>query len=104
MYEEHGGGTSRKRMHCARDYTGAEIMRTLRDEVRNRPNIEVIEFCAAVELVLDDDGKVCGAILYNMETEHYFYVRARAVVLATGGSGRLHYQNFPTTQPFWRYR
>src|SRR5574341_80385 len=32
----HGGGTSRKRMHAARDYTGAEIMRTLRDEVRSR--------------------------------------------------------------------
>jgi succinate dehydrogenase / fumarate reductase flavoprotein subunit len=100
MYEEHGGGTSRKRMHCARDYTGAEIMRTLRDEVRNRPNIEVIEFCAAVELVLDENGKACGAILYNMETEHYFYVHAKAVVLATGGSGRLHYQNFPTTNHF----
>jgi succinate dehydrogenase/fumarate reductase flavoprotein subunit len=91
MYEEHGGGTSRKRMHCARDYTGAEIMRTLRDEVRNRANVDVIEFCAAVELVLDRNGKACGAILYNMETEHYFYARARAVVLATGGSGRLHY-------------
>ncbi|HMD89033.1 MAG TPA: FAD-binding protein [Anaerolineaceae bacterium] len=100
MYEEHGGGTSKKRMHCARDYTGAEIMRTLRDEVRNRSNIEVIEFCAAVELVLDDNGKACGAILYNMETEHYLYVRAKAVVLATGGSGRLHYQNFPTTNHF----
>ncbi|HEX7973739.1 MAG TPA: FAD-dependent oxidoreductase, partial [Anaerolineales bacterium] len=37
MLEEHGGGTSLKRMHSARDYTGAEIMRTLRDEVRNRP-------------------------------------------------------------------
>ncbi len=100
MYEEHGGGTSRKRMHCARDYTGAEIMRTLRDEVRNRSNIDVIEFCAAVELVLDEQGKACGAILYNMETEHYFYARARAVVLATGGSGRLHYQAFPTTNHY----
>jgi len=100
MYEEHGGGTSRKRMHCARDYTGAEIMRTLRDEVRNRSNIDVIEFCAAVELVLDDNGKACGAVLYNMETEHYFYAQARAVILATGGSGRLHYQSFPTTNHF----
>jgi len=62
MMEEHGGGTSIKRMHSARDYTGAEIMRVLRDEVRNRPNIEVIEFCPAVELVLDDGGAVCGAI------------------------------------------
>jgi succinate dehydrogenase / fumarate reductase flavoprotein subunit len=100
MYEEHGGGTSRKRMHCARDYTGAEIMRTLRDQVRNTPGIEVIEFCAAVELVLDDSGRACGAVLFNMETEHFFYARARAVVLATGGSGRLHYQGFPTTNHY----
>ncbi len=33
----HGGGTCRKRMNYAADITGAEIMRTLRDEARNRP-------------------------------------------------------------------
>jgi succinate dehydrogenase/fumarate reductase flavoprotein subunit len=100
MMEEHGGGTSRKRMHSARDYSGAEIMRTLRDEVRNRPDIEVIEFCAAVELVLDDQGQVAGVVLLNMETNHYFYVKAKAVILSTGGSGRLHYQDFPTTNHY----
>ena len=31
MITTHGGGTSRKRMHAAKDYSGAEIMRTLRD-------------------------------------------------------------------------
>jgi len=100
MMQEHGGGTSRKRMHSSRDYSGAEIMRTLRDEVRNRPNIEVIEFCPAVELALDDKGQVAGAVLYNLETERYFFARAKAVVLATGGSGRLHYQGFPTTNHY----
>ena len=30
MVTIHGGGTSRKRMHYARDYSGAEIMRVLR--------------------------------------------------------------------------
>ncbi|MDD6222744.1 MAG: FAD-dependent oxidoreductase, partial [Lachnospiraceae bacterium] len=30
MITTHGGGTSRKRMHACRDYTGMEIMRTLR--------------------------------------------------------------------------
>lgn len=35
MVTTHGGGTSRKRMHACGDYTGAEIMRVLRDEVRN---------------------------------------------------------------------
>ena len=28
MVTTHGGGTSRKRMHAAKDYSGAEIMRT----------------------------------------------------------------------------
>lgn len=100
MVEEHGGGTSRKRMHSSRDYSGAEIMRTLRDEVRNRPDITVIEFSPAVELVLDENGQVSGAILLNLETERYFYVHAKAVVLATGGGGRLHYQGFPTTNHY----
>ena len=36
MVTTHGGGTSRKRMHACKDYSGAEIMRTLRDEVLNR--------------------------------------------------------------------
>ena len=35
MITTHGGGTSRKRMHACKDYSGAEIMRTVRDEVLN---------------------------------------------------------------------
>jgi succinate dehydrogenase/fumarate reductase flavoprotein subunit len=97
MMEEHGGGTSVKRMHSSRDYSGAEIMRTLRDEVRNREDINVIEFSPAVELVLDDKGQIAGAVLFNMETKEYFFVKAKTVVLSTGGGGRLHYQGFPTT-------
>ena len=45
MVTTHGGGTSRKRMHAAKDYSGAEIMRTLRDEVLNR-QIPVVDFTA----------------------------------------------------------
>ncbi len=101
MVERHGGGTSRMRMHSARDYSGAEIMRTLRDEVRNREDdIRVIEFSPAVELVLDDDGRVAGAVVMNLETKAYSYIKARAVVMATGGGGRLHFQDFPTTNHY----
>jgi len=101
MVERHGGGTSRMRMHSARDYSGAEIMRTLRDEVRNREeDITVIEFSPAVELVLDDRGQMAGAVVKNLETGAYAYIKARAVVLATGGGGRLHYQGFPTTNHY----
>lgn len=99
MRTEHGGGTSRKRMHAARDYTGAEIMRTLRDEVRNK-DITVLEFSPALELIMDDKGQVAGAILMNIETNEISVVRAKATVLATGGGGRLHYQEFPTTNHY----
>ena len=100
MIEIHGGGTSRKRMHAAKDYTGLEIMRVLMDEVLNR-EIPVLEFNPAVELLTDEDGRrVTGALLWNVETKEYTVVRAKAVVLATGGFGRLHIQGFPTTNHY----
>ncbi|MDP8241052.1 MAG: FAD-binding protein [Candidatus Hatepunaea meridiana] len=97
----HGGGTSRKRMHYAADITGAEMMRTVRDEARNRvDDITIIEFSPAVELILNDKGHCAGAVLYNMETAEYIVVKAKSVVMATGGSGRLHVQNFMTTNHY----
>jgi len=97
----HGGGTCRKRMNYAADITGAEIMRTLRDEARNRAGyIKVLEFSPAVELILNEHGHCAGAVLYNLETEEYFIVKAKAVVMATGGSGRLHIQRFMTTNHY----
>ncbi|MBQ8973329.1 MAG: FAD-dependent oxidoreductase [Clostridia bacterium] len=100
MITTHGGGTSRKRMHAAKDYSGAEIMRTLRDEVLNRETIRVVDFTSAVELIKDEAGRCCGAVLMNMETRELMVARARTVVLATGGAGRLHYQGFPTSNHY----
>ena len=99
MITTHGGGTSRKRMHACKDYSGAEIMRVLRDEVWNR-QIPVVDFTAAVELIKDDRGQVAGAVLQNMETGEYKVARAKTVIIATGGAGRLHYQNFPTSNHY----
>lgn len=99
MTTTHGGGTSRKRMHAAKDYTGGEIMKTLRDEVWNE-GIPVVDFTSAIELITDDKGRVCGAVLLNMETEEIMVARAKTVILATGGAGRLHYQGFPTTNHY----
>jgi succinate dehydrogenase/fumarate reductase flavoprotein subunit len=99
MLAVHGGGTSRKRMHSAKDYTGMEILRVLRDEALGR-GLPVAEFAPAVELLTDDAGHVCGAVLWNMETGQVQVVHARAVVLATGGWGRLHIRGFPTTNHY----
>lgn len=99
MITTHGGGTSRKRMHAAKDYSGAEIMRTLRDEVLNR-GIPVIDFTSAIELILDKDGKAAGAVLMNMETKELMVAKAKTVIIATGGAGRMHYQGFPTSNHY----
>lgn len=97
----HGGGTSRKRMHFAADITGAEMMRTIRDEARNRADdITVVEFSSAVDLILNEHGHCAGAVLYNMETQEYLVVKAKSTVMATGGSGRLHIQGFMTTNHY----
>jgi succinate dehydrogenase/fumarate reductase flavoprotein subunit len=93
----HLGGSSRKRIHTAKDYTGMEIMRTLRDEFRSRPDLVVLEFAPAIELLSDGEGRCTGAVLQNLETGERCIVRARCTIMATGGSGRLHYQGFPTT-------
>jgi succinate dehydrogenase/fumarate reductase flavoprotein subunit len=96
-----GGGTSRRRLLSCRDYTGAEIQRVLRDEVKNHPDkITIVEYSPAVELLLDEAGEVAGALLYNMETEEYIVVRARSVIISTGGYGRLHIKGFATTNHY----
>ncbi len=99
MVTTHGGGTSRKRMHAAKDYSGAEIMRVLRDEVQNR-NIPVVDFTSAIEIIKDENGKAAGAVLMNMETQELLIARAKTVIIATGGAGRMHYQGFPTSNHY----
>jgi succinate dehydrogenase/fumarate reductase flavoprotein subunit len=99
MRTTHGGGTSRMRMHAAKDYSGAEIMRTLRDEALNL-SIPVVDFTSAVELIKDESGRCAGAVLVNMETGAVLVARAKAVILATGGAGRMHYQGFPTSNHY----
>lgn len=94
-----GGGTSRFRLHYSKDYTGMEQMRVIRDESRNL-DVPVLEFSPAVELIKDTNGQIAGAILSNLETKEYLVVRAKAIVLATGGFGRLHIQNFQTTNHY----
>ncbi|MGD2201024.1 MAG: FAD-binding protein [Candidatus Bathyarchaeota archaeon] len=94
-----GGGTSRKRMHSCKDYTGLEITRVLVDEFLSR-GIPYLELTSAVELIMDDKGQVAGAVLYNMDHDEYLVCRAKATVLATGGFGRLHIQGFETTNHY----
>ena len=101
MVTTHGGGTSRKRMHACKDYSGAEIMRTLRDEAFNRTNdITIVDFTSAIEIIKNEKGEACGAVLMNMETNEIRIAKAKVVIIATGGAGRMHYQGFPTSNHY----
>lgn len=94
-----GGGTCRNRMHSCKDYSGMELMRNIRDRARNL-EIPVLEFAPIAELIMDDKGQVAGAVAFNLETYEYYVIKAKATILATGGSGRLHLSNYPTTNHY----
>jgi succinate dehydrogenase / fumarate reductase flavoprotein subunit len=97
---EFGEGTSRKRVHNSRGCLGTEIMRNLHDELCNR-GIPVLEYLPAIELIMDDRAQVAGAILINLESKkEAIRVRAKTVVVATGGDGQLHYQGFPSADHY----
>ena len=101
MFVKSGGGTCRNRMHSTRDYTGAGICRVLRDEVYNLPDkIKYIEYTAVVELILNKKGDVVGVIAYHLDTKQYSIIKAKSVIISTGGFGRLHIQNFETTNHY----
>ena len=49
---------------------------------------------------MDEDGKAAGAVLMNMETKELMVAKAKTVIIATGGAGRMHYQGFPTSNHY----
>ncbi|MGQ0809852.1 MAG: FAD-binding protein [Nitrospiraceae bacterium] len=99
LHVKKGGGSSKPRLVTCSDYTGLEIMRVLKDEVLNQ-KIQLLEFSAAVELLSDEKGTCAGAVLRDLDNQRSVVVAAKAVILATGGIGRLHIQGFPTSNHY----
>lgn len=79
---------SRRRiLHAHGDATGAEIVRALVEAVRHAPEIRVVDETFAVDLV-QDGGRVVGLTAVDRSGRRKLFL-APAVVLATGGLGRL---------------
>ncbi len=91
-----GGGTSIPRVLACRDYTGLEIMRVLKNAVMSG-STHILENHAAVELTDNGQDHVTGAVLWNTQSGTLVTVSARAVILATGGSGQLRLQGYATS-------
>jgi L-aspartate oxidase len=82
------GAHSRNRiLHAHGDSTGREIARTLYRKAASLPNVTFRSYAATTELLVDDG--VCGARLYDATAGDEVAITARAVLLATGGLGRV---------------
>lgn len=89
------GGHSRRRILHAADATGMAMQTSLQDNAHNHPNIHVLERHNALDLITEDKiggdkNKVIGAYIWNRNEEHVETVRAKFVVLATGGASKVY--------------
>jgi L-aspartate oxidase len=82
-------------LHSHGDSTGREIARTLGRKAASLANVEFRSYAATTDLLLEG-GAAAGAIVYDEASGERLRVHARAVLLATGGLGRV-YQD--TTNP-----
>ncbi|WP_013324380.1 L-aspartate oxidase [Gloeothece verrucosa] len=86
---------SRPRVLHAADTTGRAIVSTLTEEVLKRPNIQILSQAVALSLWLNPQSGQCQGIscLYQNQIR---WLKAGAVILATGGGGQVYAQ---TTNP-----
>jgi len=90
------GAHSRNRiLHAHGDSTGREIARTLYRKAASLPNIRFESYSAITDLLIANDC-AAGAVVFDEKSGELRDVRARAVLLATGGLGRVFKE---TTNP-----
>ncbi|HEY7705290.1 MAG TPA: L-aspartate oxidase [Acidimicrobiia bacterium] len=82
------GHSLRRVLHADGDATGREVMRTLTAAVAARPSIEVLANWRALDLVRSD-GQIEGVVAAT-DSGDRLVLLAPAVILATGGIGRVY--------------
>ena len=91
------GGHGQRRIIHAADSTGRAITTTLEDKVRAHPNITLHDYHVAIDLITgarlgmaSDANRCLGAYVLNLHTGRVQAFHAQAVVLATGGVGKVY--------------
>jgi L-aspartate oxidase len=74
-------------LHAHGDSTGREIARALYHKAASLPNVTFRSFAGTTGLLLGDGA--CGAMVWDAGSGQSLPVRAKAVLLATGGLGRV---------------
>jgi len=86
------GGMKKERTWFAADKSGFHILHTLFQTSLQFPSIHRFDEFFALE-VLHTDGRCSGVVAMEMRSGRFFHFDASAVILATGGAGRI----FPFT-------
>ncbi len=89
-----GGHTYRRLSHVG-DRTGLELIRTMQEKVLATDAKIYME--TTVTKLLKTNGRVVGALAYTRESGKFIHFKAKAVVMATGGWGRI----FKVTSNSW---
>ncbi|MET4695046.1 succinate dehydrogenase flavoprotein subunit [Endozoicomonas lisbonensis] len=87
--KEYGKGGQAARTCAAADRTGHALLHTLY-QANLKGGTTFFNEWYAVDLVKNQRGQVAGVIAICIETGETVYVKAKATVLATGGSGRIY--------------
>ena len=90
-----GAHTYRRLCHVG-DRTGLELIRTMQEKVL-ATDTKVYMETTVTKLFKNDEGRVVGALAYTRETGKFIHFKAKAVVMATGGWGRI----FKVTSNSW---
>ncbi len=96
LFAREGAHSRNRVLHAHGDSTGREIARTLHQKAASLPGVSLRSFAAVTDLLLTEDGAVAGARAFDQWTNSFVAIRARAVLLATGGLGRVYLN---TTNP-----
>jgi L-aspartate oxidase len=94
MRTREGAHSLSRILHANGDATGREIAVSLLRHVKGLANVELMEWTTTVDLIVED-GRVVGATLLERDGT-LREVRARAVLLASGGAGQVYSE---TTNP-----
>ena len=89
------GGHSHRRIIHAADATGRAVETTLEERARTAANIDVYEHCLVVDLIREKQadgtlGRCIGAYALDRTSGTISVFRAKAVVIASGGAGRVY--------------
>ena len=91
------GGQSYPRTCYSADKTGHVILHTTYEQCL-KEGVHFLQEWYLLDLVKSADGHVGGAVVWNMKEGRVEQIKAKAIILSTGGAGRIFWTR--TTNPF----